>query len=307
MNITILAEPDLEFANGSRRIDPRHGISYYGPADAGTTGPNTIRVGVVGTRDAIQGVKNWLDRSREPIVAKRSHLAHLYLPFPGFDTNVGFRSTIVWNSRLERTIDKRSIKGLKTMNPLEAVHAAVDLYDTELSTLNDEPSCDVVIVCRPDELPEQALPSSEPRQAMGRAALPFRVARAESSPTEIATELLMLTKMNWNATQLDGRVPITLRTADSIGGILKHLTPSDSPQPRYAYYGRRPTPQVRSEDRSPHDPYIDRPALSRLRHSMPGGSYTRSHREGILCQEAFLPSLPFSMHLRTSFEATSIT
>jgi len=66
--------------------------------------------------------------------------------------------------------------------------------------------------------------------------LPFRVARAESSPTEIATELLMLTKMNWNATQLDGRVPITLRTADSIGGILKHLGPDDSPQPRYAYY-----------------------------------------------------------------------
>ena len=39
--------------------------------------------------------------------------------------------------------------------------------------------------------------------------LPFRVARAESSPTEIATQLLMLIKMNWNATQLDGRVPIT--------------------------------------------------------------------------------------------------
>lgn len=34
----------------------------------------------------------------------------------------------------------------------------------------------------------------------------------------------MLTKMNWNATQLD-RVPITLRTTDSIGGILKRLGP----------------------------------------------------------------------------------
>ena len=66
--------------------------------------------------------------------------------------------------------------------------------------------------------------------------LPFRIARAESSATEIATELLMLTTMNWNATRLDGRVPITLRTADSIGAILKHLRPYDSPQPRYAYY-----------------------------------------------------------------------
>jgi hypothetical protein len=66
--------------------------------------------------------------------------------------------------------------------------------------------------------------------------LPFRVARADSSVIEIATELLMLTKMNWNATQLDGRVPITLRTADSIGAILKHLRPQNCPQPRYAYY-----------------------------------------------------------------------
>jgi hypothetical protein len=66
--------------------------------------------------------------------------------------------------------------------------------------------------------------------------LPFRIARGESNPTEIANELVMLTKMSWNATQLDGRVPITLRTADSIGSILKHLGPHDAPQPRYAYY-----------------------------------------------------------------------
>jgi len=41
---------------------------------------------------------------------------------------------------------------------------------------------------------------------------------------------------DWNATQLDGRVPITLRTADSTGRILKHLGPNERPAPRYAYY-----------------------------------------------------------------------
>jgi hypothetical protein len=66
--------------------------------------------------------------------------------------------------------------------------------------------------------------------------LPFRIAHADSSPIEIATQLLMLSKMNWNATQLDGRLPITLRTADSIGSILKQLGPIDISQPRYAYY-----------------------------------------------------------------------
>jgi len=61
----------------------------------------------------------------------------------------------------------------------------------------------------------------------------------------------MLTKMNWNATQLDGRVPITLRTADSIGGILKHLGKNDSPQPRYVNAGRKLTPLCRSKGDPP--------------------------------------------------------
>ncbi len=67
-------------------------------------------------------------------------------------------------------------------------------------------------------------------------ALPFRLVEVQSSAAEIATELLALSKMNWNATQLDGRVPITLRTAHSIGRILKHLGPNERPAPRYAYY-----------------------------------------------------------------------
>jgi hypothetical protein len=67
-------------------------------------------------------------------------------------------------------------------------------------------------------------------------ALPFRLVDVQSSPAEIAAELLALSKMNWNATQLDGRVPITLRTADAIGRILKHLGQDERPAPRYAYY-----------------------------------------------------------------------
>ena len=42
--------------------------------------------------------------------------------------------------------------------------------------------------------------------------------------------------MNLNATQLDGRLPITIRTAESIGTILKHLPDGVEPEPRYAYY-----------------------------------------------------------------------
>jgi hypothetical protein len=66
--------------------------------------------------------------------------------------------------------------------------------------------------------------------------LPFRCVETESSPGYLADELLALTKMNWNQTQLDARQPITIRTADQVGEILRHLGPHDRPQGRYAFY-----------------------------------------------------------------------
>lgn len=162
MKLSLIDEPDLEFAYGSRHTDPRRGISYYGPADLDSSGPRTIRVGMIGTQEAIDGVKRWLDRCRSPIAAKKSHLTGLFMPFPGFETNAGFRSTIVWNSRLERAISASAMRKLDGLNPLSAIQAAVDLYAAELLALNEEPGCDVVIVCRPDDLPEQVMTNGNP-------------------------------------------------------------------------------------------------------------------------------------------------
>ena len=66
--------------------------------------------------------------------------------------------------------------------------------------------------------------------------LPFRLVDMGSSPEHLAEELLALTKMNWNQTQLDGRLPIALRTADRVGEILRHLGHHDRPQGWYAFY-----------------------------------------------------------------------
>lgn len=172
MKIAILPEPDLEFSGGARRIDPRTGIRNYGPADATDTKVRTIRAGIVGTKDAIEGVRSWLDRCRGPIEAKQSHLSHFYLPFPGFDTAVGFRSTLVIDSRFERRIDKRALASLVGLKPADAVTRAVELYDAELAALNEEAQCDVVIVCRPDDLAEQGEPIKDPERPWKQARPP---------------------------------------------------------------------------------------------------------------------------------------
>jgi len=67
-------------------------------------------------------------------------------------------------------------------------------------------------------------------------ALAFRMVDTETSAAELATEILGLSKMNWNATALDGRLPITVRTAKSVGDILRHVPADQSPAGRYAFY-----------------------------------------------------------------------
>ena len=50
------------------------------------------------------------------------------------------------------------------------------------------------------------------------------------------TEVLALSKMNWNNAQLDERDPLTLRTAHRVGAILRHVPPDAQIATRYAYY-----------------------------------------------------------------------
>src|SRR6266545_4857568 len=131
VKLDVRDEPLLEFAGNARHVDPRHGIWDYGPIDATSTALRTIRAGIVGTPASVQGLRAWLDKCRLPIAAKDSRLGHLFVPFPGFDTSAGFRSTLVWDSRLERHIRDRDIRRVAGLKPHDAVRAAVELYAAE--------------------------------------------------------------------------------------------------------------------------------------------------------------------------------
>jgi hypothetical protein len=74
MKLTVLDEPPLEFSGGARHVDPRHGITDYGPADATNTAARTIRAGIVGTPASIQGLRRWPRRCGcWSTAAKNSH------------------------------------------------------------------------------------------------------------------------------------------------------------------------------------------------------------------------------------------
>lgn len=167
MKASFIDEPLLEFAGGARHIDPRHGVWDYGPADIKDPTPRVVKAAIVGPQRSIDGVQAWLDKCSLGIGAmKDTHLTRLYIPFPGFDTTHGFRSTIHFTPRLTRPITKRQLDALDGLHPKQAVDKAVSMYDVELQALHDEPSCDVVIVCRPDNLNDAAL-SKAPESGEG--------------------------------------------------------------------------------------------------------------------------------------------
>jgi len=56
MRAHVITEPELEFGGAGRHIDPRFGISDYGPADVTTPdAPQAVRVGIIGPGDAVDG------------------------------------------------------------------------------------------------------------------------------------------------------------------------------------------------------------------------------------------------------------
>lgn len=59
---------------------------------------------------------------------------------------------------------------------------------------------------------------------------------SDRSIVSITGELLALTKMNWNNTEFDNSMPITIQAARKVGRILKYLGKEDKAQSLYSYY-----------------------------------------------------------------------
>lgn len=66
--------------------------------------------------------------------------------------------------------------------------------------------------------------------------LDVQLDHAESGEIGLLTELLALTKMNWNSTELINLEPITLSAARNVGGILRHVSHQRTMQSRFSFF-----------------------------------------------------------------------
>ena len=66
--------------------------------------------------------------------------------------------------------------------------------------------------------------------------LKMNIGYREQSSKYLASEILALTKMNWNNTQLDNSLPITIKAARQVSEIIKYLDELSYIEPSYSFY-----------------------------------------------------------------------
>lgn len=155
MKATLLSEPELEFGGSGRHVDVRFGLSMFGPLDKEWSAANRIRVGVVGTSETIEGVRQWIERCRNEIPAKASKYPHLFPAFPGLSEESPFSAQLVSDSRLERSIAPREINRLINVGSRADVSVAAAVsFVADLARLTEKSAPDVLVCAPPADLLE---------------------------------------------------------------------------------------------------------------------------------------------------------
>ena len=72
----------------------------------------------------------------------------------------------------------------------------------------------------------------------GHVPSPLQIAdhHGDSSLRDVAEEILVLTKMNWNSAGFAGALPITVRFSRLVGDIMREVPPNREPQPQFKFY-----------------------------------------------------------------------
>lgn len=175
MRIDHLVEPDLEFGGGRRHIDIRFGIMDFGPLDVERDRLRKISLGVVGTPENLEALLGWLDSCRNEVPAKpNAAQPNLFPPFPGFNEEAGFESTLLIEKGSLREIPTKDFETLANHGSHSFLIAeAVRLFIAELEILQERQGVDVVLLAVPPTL-AHAKDQPEEKEDDGTPPLDFR-------------------------------------------------------------------------------------------------------------------------------------
>ena len=161
MNLSLIREPDLEFADGGRHLDPRFGVLRYGPLDASRGGePRFIEVGIVGTNETVERLRNWLEACRNPLEGKETRLKNLFPAFPGFAGDTTFQAELVFDASHDRVLNIRQLRAAMRDSANTTRRNICDLLVNEVTVLVETNRPDVVLIALPLEVFERVEPGA---------------------------------------------------------------------------------------------------------------------------------------------------
>lgn len=146
-----LEEPLLCFANGQKHIDPKFGISQFGPKSYSPLKrhPSQVRVGFIGSAETIEVAKQWMEKSAQGVLGDQKHP-----DFPGFKKEQGFFSELVFDSDWIGQLNRSEIETIfKIRQSRSRFEEFVQLLESKLNLLSrkDQPP-EYILVVLPEQL-----------------------------------------------------------------------------------------------------------------------------------------------------------
>ncbi len=148
IKIKCLPEPELQFSNGSRDLDPRRALTAHGPADH--RGLRTLRIGLVGLADDIRAARAWIG-TMTAFKPARERNARRFRDWPGSEQALG--AVFEVDSQFVRTIESSQYDRLFRPHITAAeFDSLVELFEGPISSMFGDVRPDCVVVCIPDVL-----------------------------------------------------------------------------------------------------------------------------------------------------------
>jgi len=145
-----ISEPFLLFNYNQKVVDPRDGLSLFGPFNKDKM--NNFSVGIIGTSDGIRRMKNWINKFIKPIFPIKKDVAKPL--YPGFESIFGV--SINDNSTIEIEVDEEKLKLFYRYSDKHVrVASMVDLYVNSLVDYkhdDDRPPINLWFVVIPDDV-----------------------------------------------------------------------------------------------------------------------------------------------------------
>lgn len=188
-----LVEPELQFGEGRNHVDPRVGLSDYGPPDRGTAeAPRSVRLGILGERQDVASCLKWVTDALSGIHRKDSQYRNLFRAFPACDEYGPLRCDYNIVDSLVHPIPRKDVTSALNLAEPESTIQLSRLFADHLRAMSESASADVVICVKP---PGMAAPVDTGRSRGGPRPPEFHdllkaKAMGASTHTQVVTETL---------------------------------------------------------------------------------------------------------------------